>query len=256
MKSPIDFLRAYISSFPGLTDEQSRNFEIKKEHSLRVAQNSLRLVDFLKLNKEDRKVAFLTGLFHDIGRFKQLFEFNTFHDAKSIDHADLGVQVLKEQKVFSELGHDLQEIIFVAVKHHNKFEVPVNLADRELLHVQLLRDADKLDILKVLTDYYTRKNQPPNHTLTWELPSSDQVSPGVAKEVLDGKLVSKNEVKNETDVKIMQLSWVYDIHFKPSYELIFQNRFLEKIFNSLPKNNLVIEIYRKIKVFAENKLKE
>jgi hypothetical protein len=52
------------------------------------------------------------------------------------------------------------------------------------------------------------------------------------------------------DVKIMQLSWVFDINFKSSIEMIFQNRYLEKIYSSLPKNDTVIEIYRKIKVFA------
>jgi hypothetical protein len=33
-----------------------------------------------------------------------------------------------------------------------------------------------------------------------------------------------------------------------------KNRYLENVYNSLPKNDLVIEIYRKIKVFTENKI--
>ena len=47
---------------------------------------------------------------------------------------------------------------------------------------------------------------------------------------------------------------VFDLNFKPSFELIFEQRFFEKIYNSLPKNDLVIEIYRKIKIYTENKL--
>jgi len=57
-------------------------------------------------------------------------------------------------------------------------------------------------------------------------------------------------------VKIMQLSWIYDINFKASVEIILNNRYLEKIYSSLPKNDTVIDIYRKIKIFANNKLFE
>ena len=107
-----------------------------------------------------------------------------------------------------------------------------------------------------MTDYYADKSQTPNHTLTWELPEARQVSPGVAKEVLSGKLVLKHLVKSDVDVKIMQLSWVYDMNFRHSVEMIMKNRFLEKIYVSLPKNDTTIEIYRKIKVYVENKLME
>jgi hypothetical protein len=83
--------------------------------------------------------------------------------------------------------------------------------------------------------------------LTWELPKSSQVSPGVIKEVLSGKMVTKKEVKNEADVKILQMSWVFDINYKYTVGQVFRNRYLEKIYDSLPKNDPVIEIYRKIK---------
>ena len=51
----------------------------------------------------------------------------------------------------------------------------------------------------------------------------------------------------------MQLSWVYDLNYRPSFELMMEKRYLEKIYNSMPKNDTVIEIYRKVKVFVENK---
>lgn len=247
---------SFVKSFTGLTEEQKDNFSIKKEHSLRVAANSKKLAEILDLNEDDTEIAVKAAIFHDIGRFNQLVNFNTFDDSVSEDHAELAVQILKEQGFLNEMNSELQEVVFSAIRLHNKFELPKKLDGRELLHARILRDADKLDILKVLTDYYTDKNQKVNHTLTWDLPKANQVSPGAAKEVLGGKLVSKGEVKSEMDVKIMQLSWIYDINFKSSIEIIFQNRFLEKIYSSLPKNDTVIEIYRKIKVYAENKLLE
>jgi putative nucleotidyltransferase with HDIG domain len=253
-KSSIAFFESYVDSFTGLTPEQLNNFKIKKEHSLRVAANAQQLANYLELNDQDKEVAFTAAVFHDIGRFKQLVDFNTFNDEVSADHAEYAIQILKEKEILKNWNEELQHLVFVAIQLHNKLRLPRKLKEREILHARLLRDADKLDILKVLTDYYTDKNKPPNHTLTWELPNATKVSPQVAKEVLAGKLVSKSEVKSELDVKIMQLSWVYDINFKPSFELISRNRFLEKIYSTLPKNDGIIEIYQKIKVFAENKL--
>ena len=150
----------------------------------------------------------------------------------------------------------MQELVFFAIYHHNKLQLPKKGKEREMIHASILRDADKLDILKVLTDYYSDKNKKPNHTLTWELPTGGTVSKPVAKEILAGKLVPKGKVKNETDVKIMQLSWVFDLNFKPSFEIISENRLFEKIYNTLPKTDTVIEIYRKVKVYSENKLLE
>lgn len=255
-KTSVDLFESYVNTFSGLTEEQQKNFAIKKEHSKRVADNSKKLAEMLNLEPEETKLAVIIALFHDIGRFKQLVKYFTFNDTVSEDHAEMAVEILKEKSYLNQLSSEEQKIAFTAIRLHNKLELPKKLDEQELLHARILRDADKLDILKVLSDYYTDKSQIPNHTLTWELPKAIQVSPAVVKDVIGGKLVSKNEVKSEMDVKIMQLSWVYDINFKSSIELIFQNRYLEKIYSTLPKNDTVIEIYRKIKVYAENKLLE
>lgn len=253
-KTATDFIDAHVQSFDGLNDEQIRNFIIKKDHSFRVAKISEELAQSLELGKQNRRIAWLAGLFHDIGRFSQLVEYSTFNDVNSANHAEVSVDVLKKEEILRKLECNEEELIYTAIRLHNKFELPKKLSERELLHARLLRDADKLDIYKVITDYYTVRNSSPNHTLTWDLPRGTDVSPEVRKEALAGKLVTKKEVVSEMDVKIMQLSWVYDINFKPTFEYLLQNRFLEKIYNTLPKKDIVIDIYRKVKVFAENKL--
>lgn len=254
IKSAREFFESYVDSFTGLAPDLQKNFNIKKEHSLRVAENSDKLATYMNLNSDDYKVAYLAGLFHDIGRFEQLKNYNSLNDVNSLDHAEHSVEVLKNTNVLASIDKGLQEILYFSVYYHNKLQLPKKGIEREMMHAKLLRDADKLDILKVLTDYYSDKSKKPNHTLTWDLPLGGTVSQPVAKEILAGKLVSKEKVKNETDVKIMQLSWVFDLNFKPSFEIISENRFFEKIYNTLPKTDLVIEIYRKVKVYSENKL--
>lgn len=249
-----DWFNNYCNSFQELTESQKLNFKIKKEHSLRVAEIALFLTDKLEWTEEEKQIAFIIGLLHDIGRFSQLVEFDTFHDEKSIDHAENAIKVLKIINPFEILKITNKELVYAAILNHNKYKIQDGLTGQELLHSKLIRDADKMDIFKVLTDYYTQRKGQVNHTLTWELQKGTSVSPAVAKEVLAGKMVSKKNVISEMDVKIMQLSWVYDLNFRPTFEFLVKNRYLENVYNSLPKNDLVIEIYRKIKVFSENKI--
>ena len=243
----------YYDSFKNLSEEDRRNFKIKKDHSFRVAELAGMLANSLKMNDSEKELAWFVGLFHDIGRFLQLSKFGTFHDAKSVDHAEYSVKVLDETGIIKLVGNENEKIISAAILNHNKFKIEKRLSEKELLFAKILRDADKLDIFKVLTDYYTVNNSSPNHTLTWELPKGKEVSKAVVKEILAGKLVSKKNVVSEIDVKIMQMSWVFDLNYKVSFEYLLQKRFLEKIYNSLPKNDLVIDIFKRVKMFAGNK---
>jgi len=243
----------YIDSFTGLSEEQLTNFEIKKNHSLRVADLALLLAKNMELNETEAQLAFFIGLFHDIGRFRQLKEYNTFNDAKSVDHAELGIDVLQQGDFFNDLDEGQEELILLAIGQHNKLGLTKDMTDKERLFAKLIRDADKLDILRVITDYYSNPKATPNHTLTWEMPKGVSVSKDVLKQILKGALVAKESITNELDIKVMQLSWVYDLNYRPSFELMMEKRYLEKIYNSMPKNDTVIEIYRKVKVFVENK---
>jgi len=250
----ITLFDTYVDSFNNLNEGQIKNFAIKKAHSLRVAEIAKWISLEQKLDETNVLIAKLAALFHDIGRFLQLSEYNTFDDSKSVDHAELSVEIIKREGFMQKLGCDSEEIIFAAILAHNKFEIPEKLNAPELLHAKILRDADKLDVLKVLTDYYSQKNIQPNHTLTWELPKGNSVSENVERSVLAGKVVHYKDVVSEIDVKIMQLSWIYDLNFKCSVENALQQRFFEKIYNSLPKNDKIIDIYRRIKVYGENRM--
>ncbi len=217
-----------------------------------MADFSVQLADKLEFSFEDQKLVYFIGLFHDVGRFRQLVEFDTFNDTKSVDHAEYSVDVLNEKGVFEKFKIENVDVVITAIQNHNKLQLPEKLPEHELKFAKLIRDADKIDILKVLTEYYSKRNGVANHTLTWELPKGSSVSKSVSKEILNEKLVSKENVVSEIDVKIMQMSWVYDFNYRHSFEHLLKNRFLETIYSTLPKNDLVIEIYRKVKVYSEN----
>ena len=243
----------YYNSYTNLSKEDLNNFNIKKEHSFRVAELSHFLAEELEMANQEKEIVYFIGLFHDIGRFKQLREFGTFDDSKSVDHAEYSAQVLNETGIIEIFDDERKKIVESAILNHNKLKISKRLQEPYLKYTKIIRDADKMDILKVLSDYYSNRNSTPNHTLTWELPKGIAISKAVVREVLAGKLVSRKNVLTDIDVKIMQMSWVYDLNYKVTFDYLLQKRFLESIYNTLPKNDQVITIYKQVKMYATNK---
>lgn len=91
------------------------------------------IAEKLQLNKEDIELATLIGLLHDIARFEQYTKYKTFVDRKSIDHGNLGAEIIeKEIRKYIETN-EYDEIIKKAIKHHNKFAIEEKLTPREEL---------------------------------------------------------------------------------------------------------------------------
>ena len=105
---------------------------------------------------EDVDLAWLLGLLHDIGRFEQVRRWGTFDDGKSVGHAQLGTQILfagaegDAPLVRSFVASDAEDdLIRMAVGLHSAWRLPGDLDGRTRCFCEVLRDADKVDILKV-----------------------------------------------------------------------------------------------------------
>ena len=114
-KDPIKKFEQYISKFE-LNNEKVR---WKYLHSYRVAFLMEELARKLKLSKNDVIVAYILGLFHDIGRFPQLDKFDSYNDL-NIDHGDLGYKILKEEGLLDTvLEKKILDSVALGVKYHN-----------------------------------------------------------------------------------------------------------------------------------------
>lgn len=114
-------------------------------------RSAARIAQSLALPPEDVDLAWLSGILHDVGRFEQLRRYNTFIDAQSVSHAALSVAVLFDdgriRDYLDDAGADA--LLRTAVEWHSAFRLPEALDDRTRLFCQILRDADKIDILRV-----------------------------------------------------------------------------------------------------------
>lgn len=101
-------------------------------------------------------LAWLLGLLHDVGRFVQVRTWGTFDDSRSASHADLGVRVLfegfaGEPPTIRDYVDDPSEdaLLRTGVALHSSWHLPADLDGRTRFFCQVLRDADKVDILEV-----------------------------------------------------------------------------------------------------------
>ena len=195
INKPVINRKAVLNAFAGYVhyyDPSDGKIKLKIDHTYRVAALCEKIADSVGLTDEDKDVAWLLGMLHDIGRFEQIRCFGTFNDGMSVDHAELGADILfdpdRKDKVcvtsaqgtvyaiknpmcepvnvnvvknapriinkFAEgyvekNGSDLLEL---AIRQHNKFRIADGLSKREEMFCNILRDADKIDILKVNVD--------------------------------------------------------------------------------------------------------
>ena len=124
---------------------------LKRNHSLQVSALAGLISKKLCLGKEDIILAKVIGLLHDVGRFEQYMRYRTFVDRHSFDHGKFGANFLMRLKPIIDLNFSDQKIIQCAVTRHNKARIYPGINGRQLLHTQIIRDADKLDILHITT---------------------------------------------------------------------------------------------------------
>ncbi|MBR2827763.1 MAG: HD domain-containing protein [Bacilli bacterium] len=215
--------------------------KLKINHTLRVVDLCEYLAKSLNLDKEKTKIAKVIGLLHDIGRFEQWKNYQTFKDMDSIDHADLAVDILKNNNYLRKFIKDdkYDSIILDSIKYHNKFTLPNDLDNETLLFTKLIRDADKLDILYLYVD----------KEIDLEL-DEEEFSSNVYETLLRGETMNRKEIKTKTDRLSVSLGFVYDINFKESFQYLKEKNYYDtiiKIYQEKTKNEILKEQLEKIK---------
>ena len=57
----------------------------------------------LNLSEGQLRIAEAAGLMHDLGRFKQYRRYRTFNDRRSVNHASLGVRIMRRNHILQDL---------------------------------------------------------------------------------------------------------------------------------------------------------
>jgi hypothetical protein len=239
-KEDLDFFRKwfldYVDHFSSTDSFIQNNIMMKIEHTGRVCENILLIAESEKVKEEGCRLAETIALFHDLGRFKQFMKYKTFKDSESENHALLGINILKSAGILSRLSLREKNLILKAVEYHNLIEIPRCKEDSEelLFYSRLIRDADKLDVLRVVSENYDEKGKIRNPALEIYLPDTAGCSEYIITDILNNRMAKMGDVKNLNDLRLLRLSWVFDINFSTTFSLLKRHKYLNTIISSMP----------------------
>jgi hypothetical protein len=243
-----DWFAHYCASFSLPADVDQRNIAIKREHTHQVCLNAIRIAAELSLDEQETRLSEAIALFHDVGRFSQYQQYKTFDDTISLNHAVLGTKVLLEYNVLGGLPKQEQDIIVRSVTLHNVFTLPEGLDEKSLLFARLIRDADKLDILRVVIEYFEQDAGSRADAVALGLPDvPGAYSTEVLACLVRGEMARKDALTTLNDFKLLQLAWLYDLNFTCSLRMVVERDYIRKISDMLPRNKEIagaIELVR------------
>lgn len=208
---------------------------LKKEHTFRVVQHTEQIIKSVALSEEDTYCAKLIALYHDIGRFSQYQKYHTFLDKKSEDHANIAVRILKQHPQFLQEPKHIQKKILSAIILHNKISLPHDLAPEYKELCQVIRDADKLDIIKVMTENFTH-SLPEKEGVT--LSAKDEplcYSKHILEQAMQKKASSYLDIVYVNDFKILICAWIFSLYYEKSIKILKEQGNLQIILSTLPK---------------------
>lgn len=228
------WFRNFVGGFLNGDQEAEKNIRIKREHSLRVLALAQEILVTVALTPELRALAEIAALLHDVGRFPQYQRYGTFRDQVSVNHGSEGVRTLKRSRVLAPLPLAAQRLVLAAVCLHNRRHLPPGLPEPVRLITQVVRDADKLDIISVLVQQF-QPQVPYNKVVSAGLrPHPTNYTPEILAQVRQRRQVDYNQMVWLNDFKLLLCSWLYDLNFPGSLWLLTKRGLLAALLASLP----------------------
>ena len=208
--------REYLTAY----DPEDEKIKLKRVHTFCVVEAADYICRKEKLSEEERELALLIALLHDIGRFEQLRLFNSYDDNR-FDHASFGVQVLFKEGRIQEFirTREFDEIIRQAIAWHSAYELPDMEEERILLHCRIIRDADKLDNFRVKAT----ESLEAHFDVSKEVVEKEQVSSQVLEAVRNHRCLLRGERKTHLDMWISYLAFIFDLNFSSSFRYILEH---------------------------------
>jgi hypothetical protein len=168
------------------------------------------------------------------------------------NHAEHSCNLIKAMKFYQNFTADNQVVILKAIESHNKAKLPKFDNEQQATFARLLRDADKLDIFDSSYRFFKEKYgvQP---LMTYDLVNYPDFSDKILKSLQSGKIALIEDMKTMNDYKLLLLSMAYDLNYKYTFRLLSEKQYIQKIYETLPKRDQIIDAYRNLKLFVENK---
>ena len=230
-------------------DLSVRMIEYKYKHSYRVVHQAEEICRSINLDTVERDLASNIALLHDIARFRQWTEYETFNDQKSFDHGDEGVKILFEEGEIHNYNIDEADydIVKTAIANHNKYAVDYNkLSARETLHTKIIRDADKVDVLYALS----------TNKLLSISDDDSEISEDARDEFFDHKQVTRKITSSQNDRILCIISFIFDLNYDYSKARVYNEKYLDKIYKNVKNKEIYKPFIDEAKKYLKGEIKD
>jgi hypothetical protein len=226
----------YVEPFLETDEEGRKNIQLKIVHTRKVYEAMSQLSAGEQLTDNDTNIAGAVALLHDVGRFTQYRRWRTFRDSESDNHARLALEVIEEEAILAGVDSAEQLLIEEAIRFHNLLELPARFKSPTRRYIDLIRDADKLDIWRVFVELLA---QPPEERASAATLGLEDI-PGLVSECCLAALDSGSIVKLETlscfnDFKLLLISWVYDLNCATARRMLLERGYIPTLAATLPE---------------------
>ncbi|MBO7683249.1 MAG: HD domain-containing protein [Kiritimatiellae bacterium] len=237
---------AYVDTFRMADGRLPELMRLKRVHTAFVVRNAEAIADGEGFSSEERHAAVAAALLHDTGRYEQLRRFNTFRDADSVDHAALSHDIVEEKGWLGSESPAIASAVLAAVLYHNRRDLPEGLDALTEVASHTVRDADKLDIFRVLEDQVEHSDWRSGSRAFWDLPVSAPPTPAVVSCIEGGMPVDYRDIRSLSDFVLIQVGWMLsELRFATSRRLCaerghlaFRRRFLHQLTDSTAVDRL------------------
>lgn len=211
--------RAAFEQYLNGYDREAEKIRLKIVHTYGVVDCMREITGRMRLSAEDCRIAEVTALLHDIGRFEQLKRYDSFEPG-TMDHASYGVRVLFEEGLIRRFvpESDWDDIIREAIAWHSAYAIGDIADERTLLHARLIRDADKMDNCRVkLTESVETLLG-----ISAEEAGGEPVTDAIYETVMQGKCILLADRRTKADYWVSYIAYFYDIYFPETMQWILK----------------------------------
>lgn len=247
-----ELIKKEFKDYASAYDANDPKIALKISHTYRVAELSDKIAREIGLTGEDVELAWVIGMLHDIARFEQVRIYGSFNDAETVDHANFGVKLLFEDRLIDRFNIDpsWHEIIDIAIKNHNKYRIQEGLSDRELTFCKIIRDADKIDILRV--NYDTPMEE--IYNTSKEILVNDSISNAVFNAFFENSAVNHAIKETTVDRLVGHISLCFELEYEISRKVVLEQGYLQKLLAFESNNEETKERLLEIKEYILNYL--
>lgn len=233
-------------------DINNSDISLKFTHTFQTKKANDTITNFLNLTPREKYLSSVIALFHDYGRFEQIKKFSSFNDFVSLDHADVAVEMLFNNNELNNFVTDLdeeeKEIVKNAIKYHNKLNVDPSLSEKQKLFCNIIRDADKIDIYRILSEDSRCQGLKVGKLIQEDLDN-----------FYNNQLYKqKKEIDFYSDV-LLHISYIFDLNFDISYKILVENCYVKKyiytvlLFANFKVDKRLMECFEYIEKYLKEK---